>query len=141
MTTISDKPRRKHILGFAFITVMILLVLGQLKHLVIEHTYCEGEVQIPGQQIKQTKPVNMEGTPDVVMLGTSWCPSCVAAIQFFATNDINYCEYDMETSAIGARLYKEVNGRGVPILFIGRHQIHGFSEATVTRSLQEAGLL
>jgi glutaredoxin len=141
MTTIPDRPRRKHILGIAIITVMILLVLGQLKHLVIEHTYCEGEVPIPGQQIKQTKPVNMEGTPDVVMLGTSWCPSCAAAIQFFAANDINYCEYDMETSAIGARLYKEVNGRGVPILFIGRHQIHGFSEATVTRSLQEAGLL
>jgi glutaredoxin len=141
MTTIPDRPRRKHILGIAIITVMILLVLGQLKHLVIEHTYCESEVPIPGQQIKQTKPVNMEGTPDVVMLGTSWCPSCAAAIQFFAANDINYCEYDMETSAIGARLYKEVNGRGVPILFIGRHQIHGFSEATVTRSLQEAGLL
>ena len=141
MTTISDKPRRKHILGFAIITVMILLVLGQLKHLVVEHTYCEGEVPIPGQQIKQTKPVNMEGAPDVVMLGASWCPSCITAIQFFTANDINYCEYDMETSAIGARLYKEVNGRGVPILFIGRHRIHGFSEATVTRSLQEAGLL
>ena len=141
MTTIPDRSRRKHILGIAIITVMILLVLGQLKHLVIEHTYCEGEVPIPGQQIKQTRPVNMEDTPDVVMLGTSWCSSCVAAIHFFAANDINYCEYDMETSAIGARLYKEVNGRGVPILFIGQHQIHGFSEATVTRSLQEAGLL
>jgi glutaredoxin len=141
MTKIPDRPRRKHILGIAIITVMILLVLGQLKHLVIEHTYCEGEVPIPGQQIKHTKPVNMEGTPDVVMLGTSWCPSCLAAIQFFVANDINYCEYDMETSAIGARLYKVVNGRGVPILFIGQHQIHGFSEAIVTRSLQEAGLL
>ena len=141
MTTIPDRPRRKHILGFAIIIVIILLVLGQLKHLVVEHTYCEGEVPIPGQQIKQTKPVNMEGTPDVVMLGASWCPSCITAIQFFTANDINYCEYDMETSAIGAKLYKEVNGRGVPILFIGRNQIHGFSEATVTRSLQEAGLL
>ena len=141
MTAIPDKTRRKHILGFTIMTVIILLVLGQLKHLVVEHTYCEGEVPIPGQQIKQTKPVNMEGTPDVVMLGASWCPSCITAIHFFAANDINYCEYDMETSAIGAKLYKEVNGRGVPILFIGRHQIHGFSEATVTRSLQEAGLL
>jgi glutaredoxin len=141
MATIPDKPRRKHILGFAIITVIILLALGQLKHLVVEHTYCEGEVPIPWQQIKQTNQVNIEGTPDVVMLGASWCPSCTTAIQFFAANDINYCEYDMETSAIGARLYKEVNGRGVPILFIGRHRIHGFSEATVTRALQEAGLL
>jgi len=141
MTTIPDKPRRKHLLGFAIIALIILLVLGQLKHLVVEHTYCEGEVPIPGQQIKQTKQVNIEGTPDVVMLGASWCPSCITAIQFFAANDINYCEYDMETSAIGARLYKDVNGRGVPILFIGRHRIHGFSEATVTRALQEVGLL
>ena len=141
MTTIPDRPRRKHILGIAIITVMILLVLGQLKHLVVEHTYCEGEVPIPGQQIKQTKPVNMEGTPDVVMLGTSWCPSCVAAIQFFAANDINYCEYDMEKNAIGAKLFQEVNGRGVPILFIGEHRIQGFNAATVTRALQDAGLI
>jgi glutaredoxin len=141
MTTIPDQPRRKHILGFAIMTVIILLVLGQLKHMVVEHTYCEGEVPIPGQQIRQNMPVNMEGAPDVVMLGTSWCPSCIAAIQFLAANDINYCEYDIETSAIGERLYKDVNGRAVPILFIGRQRIHGFSEATVTRSLQEAGLL
>ena len=39
--------------------------------MVVEHTYCEGEVPVPGQQIKQTMPVNMEGAPDVVMLGTS----------------------------------------------------------------------
>jgi hypothetical protein len=108
MTTIPDQPRRKHILGFAIMTVIILIVLGQLKHMVVEHTYCEGEVPVPGQQ---TMPVNMEGAPDVVMLGTSWCPSCIAATQFFAANDINYCEYDIETSAIGERLYKDVNGR------------------------------
>ena len=122
-------------------TVIILLVLGQLKHMVVEHTYCEGEIPVPGQQIRQTMSVNMEAAPDVLMLGTSWCPSCIAAIQFLAANDINYCEYDIETSAIGQRLYKAVNGRAVPILFIGRHRIHGFSEAKVTRSLQEAGLL
>jgi hypothetical protein len=47
----------------------------------------------------------------------------------------------MEKNAIGAKLFQEVNGRGVPILFIGEHRIQGFNAATVTRVLQDAGLI
>jgi glutaredoxin len=74
------------------------------------------------------------------MLGAAWCSACKVAIRYFDENDINYCEYDMETNAIGARLYQEVNGRGVLILFIGQHRILGFFEGTVTKTLQDTGL-
>ena len=114
--------------------MIILLVLGQLKHLVVEHTYCEGEVPIPGQQ---TKPVNMEGTPDVVMLGASWCPSCITAIQFFAANDINYCEYDMENTQTGIQLYNDNGGGAVPLLMIGNSILRGFNPELIETVLSE----
>ena len=141
MTTKASKPPRKPLPGLAIFTVAILLIIIQAQRISVEHTYCEGEVPVPGQQGNQTGALNIEGAPDVLMLGAAWCPVCKDAIRFLDKNNINYCEYDMETNAIGARLYKEVNGRGVPILFIGQHLIHGFSKATVTRALQDTGLL
>ena len=141
MTTNSNRLQRKHISGLAIFAVIILLIIVQVQRMSVERTYCEGEVPVPGQQANQAGPLNMKDAPDVLMLGATWCPACKAATRFFGKNDINYCEYDIETNAIGARLYKEVNGRGVPILFIGEHRTHGFNEGTVTKALQNAGLL
>ena len=75
------------------------------------------------------------------MLGAWWCSYCHQAKTYFQHHNIHYCEYDMEKNAIGAKLYQEVNGRGVPILFIGEHRIQGFNAETATRALQDAGLL
>lgn len=142
MTTNPDNPQRKHILRFAIFAVIILLIIVQTQYLMsVERTYCEGEVPVPGQQVSQAGPLNMKDAPDVLMLGAAWCPACKAATRFFVKNNINYCEYDMEKNAIGARLYQEVNGRGVPILFIGERRIHGFNAGTVTKALQNTGLL
>jgi glutaredoxin len=136
-----DKPQRKHLSGLVIFAAIILLIIIQVQRMSVARTYCDGEVLVPGQQLSQAGPLNMKDAPDVLMLGAAWCPACKAATRFFVKNNINYCEYDMENNAIGARLYQEVNGRGVPILFIGQHRIHGFSEARVTRALQDTGLL
>ena len=128
-------------LRFAIFAVVILLIIVQTQYMFIDRTYCEGEVPVPGQQVSQAGPLNIKDAPDVLMLGAAWCPACKAATRFFVKNNINYCEYDMETNAIGAKLFQDVNGRGVPILFIGEHRIQGFNAATVTRALQDAGLI
>ena len=141
MTTKTSKPPRKPLPGLAIFALLILLIIVQAQRLSVEHTYCKDEVPVPGQQGNKAGSLNTEGAPDVLMLGAVWYPARKDAIRFLDKNNINYYEYDMETNAIGARLYKEVNGRGVPVLFIGQHRIHGFSEATVTRALQDTGLL
>ena len=128
-------------LRFAIFSVIALLIIVQTQYMSVDRTYCEGEVPVPGQQVSQADPLNIKDAPDVLMLGADWCPSCKAATRFFVKNNINYCEYDMEKNAIGAKLFQEVNGRGVPILFIGEHRIQGFNAATVTRALQDAGLI
>ena len=102
MTTNSGKPRRKHISGLAIFAAIILLIIIQVQRMSVERTYCEGEVPVPGQQVYQAGPLNMKDAPDVLMLGATWCPACKAATRFFDQNNINYCEYDMETNASGA---------------------------------------
>ena len=127
--------------GFAIFAVIILLIIVQTQYMSVERTYCKGEVPVPGQQVNQAGPVSIKDAPDVLMLGAAWCPACKAATRFFVKNNINYCEYDMEKNAIGAKLYQKVNGMGVPILFIGEHRIQGFNAEMVTRALQDTGLL
>ena len=128
-------------LRFAIFAMIALLIIVQTQYMFVDRAYCEGEVPVPGQQVSQAGPLNIKDAPDVLMLGAAWCPACKAATRFFVKNNINYCEYDMEKNAIGAKLFQEVNGRGVPILFIGEHRIQGFNAATVTRALQDAGLI
>ena len=140
MTTNPDKPQRKNMLRFAIFAAVILFIIAQTQYLSVDPVYCEGEVPVPGQQVRQAGPLNIKDAPDVLMLGAAWCPACKAATRFFVKNNINYCEYDMERNAIGARLYQEVNARGVPVLFVGEHRIQGFNAKTVIRALQDTGL-
>ena len=62
------------------------------------------------------------------MLGAWWCTYCYQAKKYFQRNDIQYCEYDMENTATGKRLYQEHGSGAVPILLIGQYQLNGFSE-------------
>lgn len=73
--------------------------------------------------------------PDVIMLGAWWCTYCYQAKKYFQHNNIDYCEYDMENTTTGKRLYEE-HGRGaVPILLIGEYQLNGFSEQQIETAL------
>ena len=81
---------------------------------------------------------DMSVRPAVVMLATSWCPYCASARRYFHRENIEYCEYDVERSATGKRLYDELGGGGVPILIIGdRYRINGFDEHALERALQK----
>lgn len=63
----------------------------------------------------------------VVMYSTSWCGYCKKARNHFKRNKIPYQEYDIEKSKKAARDYKKLNGRGVPVILIGKQRMNGFS--------------
>lgn len=67
--------------------------------------------------------------PDVIMLGAWWCPYCAEARKYFHANNVHYCEYDIERTAEGERLYEESNGSGIPILIIDDKKYTGFDAA------------
>jgi glutaredoxin len=80
-------------------------------------------------------PEIIASKPDVIMLGAWWCSYCYKAKKYFQSNNINYCEYDMENTETGKRLYQENGGGAVPILLIGKHRLKGFSESQIEQAL------
>ncbi len=81
-------------------------------------------------------PDIIAGKPDVIMLGAWWCSYCFQAKRYFQKNNIHYCEYDMENTATGIRLYQEHGEGPVPILLIGEYQLSGFDPKQVETALK-----
>ena len=73
--------------------------------------------------------------PDIIMLGAWWCNYCYQAKKYFQRNNIHYCEYDMESTETGKRLYLEHGGGAIPLLLIGQHQLTGFDEQRIEYAL------
>ena len=63
----------------------------------------------------------------VIMYSTSWCGYCKKARSHFTRNNIPFREYDIEKSKQAAKDYKKLNGRGVPVILIGKQRMNGFS--------------
>ena len=82
-------------------------------------------------------PDIMANRPDVIMLGAWWCTYCNQAKKHFEHNNINYCEYDMETTDTGKKLYRQNGGGAIPILFIGDYTLRGFNEQSVNMTLAQ----
>jgi len=88
----------------------------------------------------RAKPVfceqNKQPSADtVVMLSASWCGYCARARQMFVDEHIDYCEYDIEKSAEGARRHQASGVRGVPVIFIKDDVVYGFEPAAVMKKL------
>ena len=79
----------------------------------------------------------LKSNPEVIMLGTWWCPYCYQARRYLTDNNISYCEYDIERSAEGERLFNEVNGQVIPVLLIDKYTMNGFDEARLENLLRK----
>lgn len=66
----------------------------------------------------------------VILYSTTWCGYCTRARNFFRKNNIPFTEYDVEKSARGKRDYQKLNGRGVPIILVGKRRLNGFNKSS-----------
>jgi len=62
----------------------------------------------------------------VIMYSTSWCGYCRKARRHFRNNNIPFSERDIEKSAAAAREFKQLNGRGVPVILVRDRRMNGF---------------
>ncbi len=65
----------------------------------------------------------------VVMYATSWCPYCQQARNYFREQGIPYVEYDIEKDEEARRAYKNFGGKMIPVIFVGKRRMNGFSVA------------
>ena len=77
--------------------------------------------------------------PEVKMYATSWCPYCAKARAYFSKRGIAYTEIDVERSAEGLAEFRNLGGRGVPLIMVGTQRMSGYSEARLGQLLSEAG--
>ena len=107
------RPKRK-ISGLLIIALLIIAFIVFNKHESVVTIDCTPEI--------------MANKPDVIMLGAWWCTYCYQAKKYFQRNNIHYCEYDMESTITGKRLYEENGGGAIPILLINNYRLQGFSK-------------
>ena len=119
---INERPKRKR--GGLFIIAFFIVGLIFLsRHEAVNTIDCSADI--------------IAKKPDVIMLGAWWCTYCYQAKKYFQRNKISYCEYDMENTVEGRRLYEKNGGGAVPILFIGEYQLSGFSEQRIEAALAQ----
>lgn len=117
---INERPKRKP--GGLFIIAFFIVGLIFLsRHEAVNTIDCSADI--------------IAKKPDVIMLGAWWCTYCYQAKKYFQRNKISYCEFDMENTVEGRRLYEKNGGGAVPILFIGEYQLSGFSEQRIEAAL------
>jgi mycoredoxin len=72
----------------------------------------------------------------VVMYATSWCGYCQRMREFFAANNIDYQEYDVEASSEGMREFKDLGGKGVPLVLVKGRVVEGYAPKAVAKLLK-----
>lgn len=89
------------------------------------NTYSAPEIVYTSPELQKKK----NRVPKVVMYGAQWCGICKQARAYFKKNKIRYKEYDIDKSEEGRTQYRKLNGRGVPIILVGKSRMNGFSAA------------
>lgn len=117
----TGKSRPRRLNGLVIIALIVIgLVIINYKPS-IARIHCNDEV--------------LNSKPEVIMLGTWWCPYCYQARRYLTSNNISYCEYDIEQSTEGEKLFNDVDGQVIPVLLIDKYMMNGFDEARLERLL------
>ena len=117
------RPRPRRLNGIVILVVIVIgLVIVSYKPS-ITRIHCNDEI--------------LKSKPEVIMLSTRWCPYCYQARRYLTDNNISYCEYDIESSAKGEKLFNDVNGQVIPVLLIDKYTMRGFDEARLENLLHK----
>lgn len=69
----------------------------------------------------------------VTMYATSTCGYCKKARRYFRDQGIRYTEFDIDRDSAARKRWKNLGGRGVPLILVGKRKMHGFSESGFER--------
>lgn len=62
----------------------------------------------------------------VTLYTTEWCGVCKRAKAFLKEQSIPFSEWDVEKSDFGATRFRQLGGRGVPLITVGAQKMMGF---------------
>jgi mycoredoxin len=123
----SERPRPRRWLPLGAIIVAFIIVMQYTKAPFVEPVRC--------------RPGSGTNAADVVMLSASWCGFCRQARRFLVEKNIDYCEYDIEQTSDGAKLYERSQYGAIPVLFVGDATLVGFNRGAIEQALSVNELL
>jgi glutaredoxin len=71
----------------------------------------------------------------VVMYTTARCPACVAAKSYLSRRGVPYEERDVERSSEAMKEFRNLGGRGVPLIVVGNERMTGFNPQRFERMI------
>jgi glutaredoxin-like YruB-family protein len=92
----------------------------------------EGEPQVFDAKGK------LNSNSSVVMYSAEWCGICKRAKKYLQKNNITFKEMDIDKSSQARREFKKLNGKGVPIILVGKQRMNGFSAAKLEDMLKKS---
>ena len=75
--------------------------------------------------------------PNVVLFGASWCQFCKKTRSLLDSENIGFIDYDVEKNDKAMSLFKELDGKGYPLLLIGDTRINGFNKQAIIAALNQ----
>jgi len=89
-------------------------------------------------------PISCTRTPPdadtLVMLSASWCGYCRRARAFLHERAIKYCEYDIERTPEGRRLFAAQATQVIPVILVRGDTLVGFNRDEIMQTLAAHGL-
>lgn len=73
----------------------------------------------------------------VVLYATDWCPYCEKTRTLLEQRHIPYKEYNIESSEEGRHQYKQLAGKGVPVLLVAGEVVRGYHEKRMATVLDQ----
>ncbi|MBP22023.1 MAG: glutaredoxin family protein [Alcanivorax sp.] len=64
---------------------------------------------------------------NVIMYATQWCGVCKKARRYFNDNNISFTEYDIDKDPKAQARFDALEGKGVPVILVGKRRMNGFS--------------
>ena len=120
----SGRSRPRRLSGIVILALIVIGLIAVSYKPTIARVHCNPEI--------------LESKPEVIMLGTWWCPYCYQARRYLTANNIRYCEYDIERSKEGEKLFNDVNGQVIPVLIVDKYLMNGFDETRIENMLSKA---
>ena len=135
-----------------YLLLILILVLTPLSHAEIyKWVDAEGQVHFGDQQpssgdveslaLKINTYTNVTydtslfdhrdrfGAKNVVIYSAEWCGVCKRAKRFLRDKSIAFTEYDIDKNEANKKRYRQLGASGVPVIFVGKKRMKGFSEA------------
>ncbi|QIZ78585.1 glutaredoxin family protein [Ferrimonas lipolytica] len=74
---------------------------------------------------------------EVLLYSASWCSVCASARRYFARNDIDYVEIDVETDTSNNDEFRQLGGLGVPLIVVKGKVMRGFEPNRISEWVSE----